>query len=342
MPTTTIEKTCPACRGTGGEGGKKTVNLSDFVSGGGLCSTCKGKGVVFETVHIKESPTQSSNSSSINSTYSRPTNSSSDDGDGAAILGLIIAAIILVVVYYILIITGYAIIYALILSPILIGGWMLLTEWHLHPQWLKLTWPLTFFAIPAILLYLGVGSILDALDHSFFSLGTFEPDILTIFGYVYLVLGVVATGIIVWDVIVPYIQGDSPNSPEEIHFKKGGKEKPIDTVKDVSQSQKALSTEKYADKFKRMTPSQKKSLRLLISLWGNICGDSPKVSDETSDEELAKRFTHMSSYFDTYSPPDETLGDFLERCIKKKRDESLEDFLKRDVENKKEAIKNTI
>lgn len=78
MATTTIERTCPACNGTGGEGGKKTVDLSDFVSGGGLCSVCKGKGKVFETIHIKEKPTDPTYSPP--SSPSRPTSSSSDDG----------------------------------------------------------------------------------------------------------------------------------------------------------------------------------------------------------------------------------------------------------------------
>lgn len=206
MPTTTIERTCPACNGTGGEGGKKTVSLSDFVSGGGLCSVCKGKGKVFETVHIKENPTNSTYSPPSPTHTSRPTSSSADDGDGVACLGLILIVIVLIIVYYVLIITGYVIVYSLILTPILMVAWMLITGWQLKPKWLKLIWPLTFFVIPWVLLNWRAGAMLNNLDREYFSLGTFESATLTILRDIYSVLGVVAVAISSWDVIIPFVK----------------------------------------------------------------------------------------------------------------------------------------
>ena len=198
MATTTIEKTCPACNGTGGEGGKKTVDLSDFVSGGGLCSVCKGKGKVFETIHIKENPTKPTYSSP--SSTSHPTSSSSDDGEGC------LALIYLAIMIFVLIIMGYVVVYALILAPIVMIVGMLMSGWHSKPKWMKLIWPLTFFIIPWILLDWGVGAMLNDLDQRGFSLGTFGPDTLVILRNVYLVLGTIAVAVIIWDVVVPFVR----------------------------------------------------------------------------------------------------------------------------------------
>lgn len=51
MSTGNIERTCPACNGTGGEGVFKNWIEG---KGGGVCSTCHGTGKVVETIHIRD------------------------------------------------------------------------------------------------------------------------------------------------------------------------------------------------------------------------------------------------------------------------------------------------
>jgi hypothetical protein len=92
MATTTIERSCSACNGTGGAGGKTSIGVSELITGSGFCSVCKGKGKIFETVYIREQPAPAP---------SRPSYSSSGSGEqaigGFLALFLIITAFLLAI-----------------------------------------------------------------------------------------------------------------------------------------------------------------------------------------------------------------------------------------------------
>ena len=100
MSRVSIEKTCPACKGTGGAGGKTSIGLSEMVSGSGFCSVCKGKGKITEWVNVPNAPVAP-----------RARSSTSSSGEDSAVGCVITLALMTLVIGVVLI---YALLKALI------------------------------------------------------------------------------------------------------------------------------------------------------------------------------------------------------------------------------------
>jgi len=120
-----VKRTCPYCQGTGKPTGDKSVG--EMLSG--FCSKCNGSGQVSEYIDIPETRTNSSSSSS-----------SSGGADYSVLVYLALLALALVAIFYLLLI-------ALLISPIIFGGWLIFFGWWDRSVWLKIGWAFSWIIV---------------------------------------------------------------------------------------------------------------------------------------------------------------------------------------------------